>query len=149
MNAEDLKPLLQSIAVELYGEFRREQQRKTLREIEKEFVYGTKLLARLRAERTLYPIENNTFKDKNFQDLYRGAMELETYTDVASVLNLFRLLNSYKESGDIDADDARRAFGWIYKWWWTKVIQHYSRGLTEDPDWAPHLKKHEWLLESD
>jgi hypothetical protein len=147
MQADDLKSLLEPLTAQFLSELRQARQRDIIRELEKEFVYGEKLLARLRAERALYPIESSIYKEKNFQDLYRGEMEIEIYADVASVLNLFRLLNSYKEAGDIDVTEARRAFGWIYTWWQTKVITHYSKGLENNPDWAPHLKKHEWLME--
>jgi hypothetical protein len=87
------------------------------------------------------------FKDWNFNRMYR-EMKIEQYADIASVLNWFRLLNSYKEAGEIDVTEARRAFGSIYSWWWTNVIQHYSRGLENDPDWQPYLKKYGWLLET-
>jgi hypothetical protein len=147
MQPDELEGKLESLAKDVLAQLRWARQRSILRELEREFVFGERLPARLRAERALHPIEKSAFKEQNFEDMYRGGMTVDQYSDVAAVLNLFRLLNSYKEAGDIDADEARRSFGWIYSWWWTKVIEPYSKGLTNDPDWMPHLKKHEWLLE--
>lgn len=147
MDADAFKIVAESILAQTMSELHRLKKKDVIRDLEMDFVYGAKLAPRLRAERALYPIESSSYKTKNFRDLYREAMGIEAYADVAMVLNLFRLLNSYKEADIIDPNDARRSFGWIYKWWWEKIIQHYSQGLQDDPDWAPHLKRHDWLLE--
>jgi hypothetical protein len=125
---------------------RKDSRRQIVRELQKDFVYGNVLPARLRAELLLFHNPQDKYKGKNFEDLYKGAMPLNEYADVAAVLNLFRLLNDYKESGHIDEDEARSAFGWIYCWWWRRVIAPYSVGLEHDPDWGPHIAKRDWLL---
>jgi hypothetical protein len=145
MDAPELTQVLDGLLIKLVSELRRERQRYALRELEKEFLYGAMLAPRLRAGRRLHPIEKSDFKDWNFNKMYR-EMAIEHYADIAAVLNWFRLLNSYKEAGDIDVSEARRAFGWMYKWWWTNVLEHYSKGLDSDPDWQPYLKKHDWLF---
>lgn len=123
-----------------------ESRRQIVRELQKEFVYGSMLPARLRAELLLFHDVHQQFKGKNFEELYKGAMPLEQYADVAAVLNLFRLLSDYKEADHIDEAEARAAFGWIYRWWWTNVIEPYSKGLQNNPDWAPHVTRRDWLL---
>jgi hypothetical protein len=125
---------------------REEVRRNIVRELHKEFVYGSKLRARLRAELLLFHDMQGKFRGKNFEDMYKGAMSIEEYADVAAVLNMFRLLDEYKEAGHIDEAEAREAFGWIYGWWWKNVIEPYSVGLTNDPDWQPIISKRDWLL---
>jgi hypothetical protein len=125
---------------------RRDSGSQIVRELQKEFVYGSLLPARLRAELLLFHDVHGKYRGKNFEDLYKGAMPLAEYADVAAVLNLFRLLNDYKEAGHIDEIEARAAFGWIYAWWWKNVIEPYSIGLESNPDWQPHITKRKWLL---
>lgn len=126
---------------------RKDSGRQIVRELQKEFVYGSMLPARLRAELLLFHDVHGRYKGLNFEDLYKGAMPLDEYADVAAVLNLFRLLNDYKEAGHIDEAETRAAFGWIYCWWWRNVIEPYSIGLEGDPDWEPHITRRDWLLE--
>lgn len=126
---------------------RASSRRQVLRELQKEFVYGDMLRPRLRAELLLFYDAEGKFKDKNFEDFYKGAMTLDEYADVAAVLNLFRLLDDYKTAGHIDEAEARKAFGWIYRWWWEKVIEPHSKGLEDDPNWKPHVARRDWLLQ--
>jgi hypothetical protein len=135
------------LAISLAGRAaRKDSRRQIVRELQKEFVYGSMLRARLRAELLLFHDLHGKYKGQNFEALYKGAMPLDEYADVAAVLNLFRLLNEYKEAGHIDEVEARAAFGWIYDWWWKNVIKPYSTGLEGNPDWQPHITKRDWLL---
>jgi hypothetical protein len=136
-------------------------------ELLKEFVYGSMLKSRLNAElllhydtrgrfnKTIIAAENNATRQQNtaaqqieklnFEDLYKGAMSIEEYADVAAVLNLFRLLDDYKNANRINADEAKKAFGWIYKWWWDNIVEPRRHGLENNADWAPHITKRDWL----
>jgi hypothetical protein len=127
---------------------RKDNRRQTVRELKKEFIYGSMLRSRLNAELLLCYDVGNRFSGKNFEDMYtdHALIAKEDYADVAVVLNLFRLLDDYKNAGHIDEVEARKEFGWIYTFWWEKVISVHSAGLENNPDWGPHIKRRDWLL---
>lgn len=125
---------------------RKDSRRHIVRELHKEFVYGSMLRARLRAELLLFYDVEGKYKGKNFEELYKGGLSLDEYADVAAVLNLFRLLNDYKIARHIDEEEARSAFGWMYCWWWKHVIVPHSVGLEDKADWVPHITRRDWLL---
>ena len=77
----------------------------------------------------------------------RPYMTVDEYSTVAAALNLFRLLNSYKETGR-STSSTRLAFGWIDTWWRDNVVQPRSKRLETSKDRRPHLAKQDWLLKS-